>query len=96
MGLIERSWTIRVCPHGHRVEWSERVERWRHMDANGFCDWGNGVAVEVVPAEQLEGAVEALRELMHAVVTGDGPAIDAALDRGSEVLGAGTTTSGGQ
>lgn len=35
------TWIIRVCSHGHRVEFNYAINRWIHMDAPegaSFCD----------------------------------------------------------
>ena len=32
-------WLIRVCSHGHRIEFRSSMGRWQHMDSGGeYCD----------------------------------------------------------
>lgn len=59
-------WKLRVCEHGQPVRRDFQVEKWRHMGSDrNSCD-GVNEEVEVVPASQLQGAVDALRELVAA------------------------------
>jgi hypothetical protein len=60
---IRGRWTIRVCQHGHRVEYRENYGGWLHMDApnTGVCDEAGVVEVVPVPDEAaIERAVDAL------------------------------------
>jgi hypothetical protein len=63
---IRGRWTIRVCQHGHRVEYRENYGGWLHMDAAdvSVCDEADVAEVVPVPDEAaIERGAEAARKV---------------------------------